>query len=326
MSNPLKAELLKQQFSKIVSVLIGHHIYEEYIHTDEVGWYYYIPKLGLKKNHPLIMNHYRGHLFMVIPTADWQDLLNDKVSVGDYINNSQWSYGWYWGGGSLLHGSFWQPLEKRGIHETLRIARYFEILGCRTHNRASGYTPDEERCKDCWVEHCPFSPFNKEDEKASWENEIQEKDARKELFKLVEERISQQFGFKAEACSPHGEKEGIWLFPGSLKDTVTVYLPQDSLVDLLYEPEKYDLSKLVDEWTVSVCVPSHYDGEKFFGAMRQPVEKGKESKMFAYDVWMTHCPSKIREWGLADLVPAPAKKQKKKKSLIDRLLNKASAS
>ena len=47
---------------------------------------------------------------------------------------------------------------------------------------------------------------------------------------------------------------------------------------------------------------------------------------FAYDVWMTHCPSKIREWGLADLVPAPAKKQKKKKSLIDRLLNKASAS
>ncbi len=319
-------EELRGILSNNVSPMVGFRIDPDDIHNDADGWYYYIPRYSLKRNHPLIMRHYRGPIFMVIPTEDWHDLESGNIRIAEYVKNSQWSYGWYWAGGTLLYGVFWQPLEEKGIHDTERIARYLEILGCRTCNRSSGHVPTEKECKDCWVEHCPYSPFSKEDEKASWENEVQEKDARKELLRLVSERLEKQFGFKVESCFPHGEKEGIWIFPGFKKDTVSVYLPQDVLIDLLYDPEQYNLSELVESWSIDVCVPWHYENYKFVGAVRKPVERGKESKMFAYDVWATHCPGKIREWGLADLVPAPAKKQKKKKSLIDRLLNKASAS
>ena len=107
------SDIIIQELSKQVSPLIGHNIGLDHIHTDEAGWYSYIPAKSLQANHPLVLNHYRGPLFMVIPFEDWEVLEKGTVSVQEYVESSIWSFGYYWGGGSILTGVYWQPLEKR---------------------------------------------------------------------------------------------------------------------------------------------------------------------------------------------------------------------
>ena len=63
-----------EELNKKVSEAIGCGIGVNHIHTDFEGWDYYIPAKSLQENHPLILNHYRGPLFMVIPYKDWERL------------------------------------------------------------------------------------------------------------------------------------------------------------------------------------------------------------------------------------------------------------
>ena len=246
---------LKQRLANTVSPLIGQTIKQEHIYTDEEGWHYYIPSKGLQKRHPLILNHYRGYLFMVIPTDDWKELESGTVSAINYIKYSHWNYGYYWGGGSMLFGVYWQPFEEKGIHDTLRIATYLEMLRCRTNYHSSRYLPTEEQCKDCWVEKCPFNQIDKKLNFSRFNEVYQERDFRKELFFLVKEKIQQQSGFKATACFTHGNNGGVWLLPNYEDNTVTVYLPRRLLIGLLYHPEKYDINAIVDSWDISVEDP-----------------------------------------------------------------------
>lgn len=316
----LQEALLKINLSAVVSPLIGRVIDEENIHTDEQGWYYYIPAKSLKKRHPLIMNHYRGPLFMVIPMDDWNELMEDKISVTDYVDESRWNFGYYWGGGSMLYGAYWMPIEEKGIHDTEKISRYLRILSCRTHNRASGYMPDEERCKNCSVEHCPFSPFAEKNAGASWDNELPEHDLRKDLFELIKNRIKKEFGFEAFDMLPHGEEDGIIMFPNFQKDHVQIYAPQSILVDMLYKEFREDLSQeLVDSWNVLVGIPWHMEKDQFVGASYELLPEGA-GKSDAYKIWQAKCPRTAREWELT--VPKQTDSRKTRISLFDRLFHR----
>lgn len=283
------SDIIIQELSKQVSPRIGHNIGLDHIHTDEVGWHSYIPAKSLQANHPLILNHYRGPLFMVIPFEDWKVLEKGTVSVQEYVESSIWSFGYYWGGGSILTGIYWQPLEeKEGIHNTEKISRYLSILSCRTNYVSSGYMPTEEQCKSCKIEKCPFSRFAPKTYGASWENEVRELDERKLFFKAVKERIEKQFeGLKVEGF---GIRDGcaISLFPYGIKNTVSVNLNQELLIDMLYHPGKHNIEEIANSLPVEICIPGYYKGKEYV-KQRYVVVPENADIQFCYDQW-------AREW------------------------------
>ena len=237
-----KRKQICNELSSYVSVLVGHDIDAKHVHSDKEGWSFYIPAKSLWENHPLIMCHYHGPIFIVIPYNDWEKLENEQVYVTEYVDNANWSYGYYWEGASLLNGVHWQPLENQpGIHDTKKIQRYLKILLCRTNLLVSGYKPDTEECVLCEVNHCPFSPCKSP--LASWDNEVQEVDDRVRLYGIVSKNLMKRFKFKTVNCFSH-QGNYILISPAYKKDTVMVYLPQSILIDLLYNPNSRDMLEL----------------------------------------------------------------------------------
>lgn len=286
---------MKNELNSIVSALIGHNIGVNHIHTDKDGWHYYIPAKSLQANHPLILNHYRGTLFMVIPLADWTKLENGDITVQDYVDNSVWSYGYYWGGGSMLRGVQWQPFEEKGIHDKKTISRYLTILKCRTNQTSLGYKPSEEKCMSCLIEHCPFSKCKAKCEKASWDNEIKEYDDRVLLFEAVKERIQKRFGLEAVNCYNQDE-DTICIFPSYSKDTVNVYLPKKILIDMMYNPGKYNIEETVDSMELQIGIPFHSTtNHEIVPSKRYPVAVDADVQM-CYDLWRKECPNCISNW------------------------------
>lgn len=277
---------IKTLFAELVSNKIGHSIGADHIHTDEKGWDYYIPSKKLQKNHPVILRHYRGPLFVVLPFADWKALEQDAMDVKAYIDNSVWSFGYFWGGGSLLGGVHWQPLEngKTGINDTQKISRYLTILKCRTHEYSSGYMPTNEYCSKCSVNHCPFSAYAPKSEGASWDNEVIEQDDRILFYTAVKERIQNEFGFKATSCMSHQRGDVICLYASYKADTVEVYLPEDLLIDMLYNPGKHDITRTANSLTFEAGIECHYDGDTYISSKQVAVPAGA-GKEFFYDYW-----------------------------------------
>jgi len=253
------AEEIGMRLSQIVSPLIGHTIGTEHIHTDINGWFYYIPEQSLQPKHPLILNHYRGPLFMVVPTEDWIAMENGDISAQEYVDTSYWNFGYFWGGGSLLGGVQWQPFEDgTGIHETEKISRYLSILSCRTHLRLSGYMPSDQKCRACAVDRCPFSPLEEKKTGASWDNEPQEKDDRVEFYKAVKARVEKEFGFKVTACLNHS-CDTIAVSPQFGRGEVRIDLPENLLIDMQYNPGKYDVDEQANNMDIVAAIPWHKD-------------------------------------------------------------------
>ena len=279
-----KSEVI-ERLSNIVSPLIGHTIGLDHIHTDENGWYYYIPAKSLQENHPLILNHYRGPLFMTIPFEDWKRLENEMVSIQEYVDNSVWSFGYYWGGGAMLDGVHWQPLEDgTGIHDTEKISRYLSILRCRTHHVSSGYMPSNETCEACPIEHCPFSKCEVKNAGASWKNEVQEVDDRKLFYRAVAKRIEERFGLKAVSCVVKKDKT-ISIYPGWEKNNVSVYLPEGILIDMLYNPGIYNIKELVNQLDFEVGIPWRFTENNEFVSTKQYTIPSDADVEFLYDHW-----------------------------------------
>ncbi len=246
----------------VISERIGHMIATDNVYTDETGWFYYIPQNSLKPNYPLIMNHYRGPLFVVIPLQDMKAIEDEKFTVVEYVNRAFWSYGYFWGGGPLLSGVYWQLIEggKAGINDKEKIERYLNILSCRTTFHSSGYMPSEKRCYDCKVESCPFSKFAEKNYDASWDKEVQEYDARVELYKSVSKRIREQFGLDAVSLMSHnGDEHNMKLYAGIEPGTVEVRLAQSLLIDMLYHPAMYDVDLVADSLAIEAAIKLDYD-------------------------------------------------------------------
>lgn len=238
----------KELFSARMKELVGRWVGANHIHSDEIGWDYYIPKQSLIENHPLLINHYRGSLMAVIPYKEYEQLENGTVDPVEYIDKAFWSYGYFWGGGSMLGGAFWQPLEEgTGIKNKEKIYRYLEILSCRTAHRSSGYSPKLETCIKCPVEKCPFSPHFD----FSWENEVEEKDWREQLCVEMQNRIARLFNLKVTSFICYTPDEADGRENACLKDSweegeVTLYLPAKVFVDILCNPGERDWKALAE--------------------------------------------------------------------------------
>lgn len=193
-------------FATELSALIGQHIGVEHIHASTEGRYYYIqaPKPGA----PMLLHHYRGAFFIDIHPDDFEDISSGKVSAYAYITSANWQVGYYWGGGSMVGGGYYQPLDLVGHRDEVR--RYLQILSCRGLQRTSSYIPTEKDCADCSVEKCPVSKYKRK----FWYGEMQEHDPRCELFIALVERLEQEYpgytlqGFLCLNNMPDGE---IWL-------------------------------------------------------------------------------------------------------------------
>ena len=234
----------KETFAEAVSARIGFRLGKDHTHSDEDGWYYYIQKESLTSYHPLLMMHYRQTLFAVIPYEEYKKVESGLIDPLDYIESSWWSFGYYWGGGSMIGGSFWQPLENVcGIHDTEKISRYLQILECRTAKRASGYNPTRSECMDCKVEKCPFSKVDAKNEGASWESEIAEHDYRRDMFSAVAERAK-----KVLEVNLHGvlcyDGDNALLIPNSYEESCMLYLPVSLTNDILYNPGERDWAQI----------------------------------------------------------------------------------
>lgn len=282
----MQSNELLEKLSNIVSPLIGRTIAVKHIHTDNFGWEYYIPEKSLQANHPLILNHYRGPLIMVIPFKDFELLQNEVITVEEYVNDSYWCFGYHWGGDSMLHGAKWQPLEEEpGIHNTEKIKRYLKILTCRTYERSSGHIPTTEECTQCFVERCPFSYYEPKYRDSSWENEVLEADDRIKFFEEVKVLIKEKFGLDALDCLNQKENS-ISLTPSYEKDSVTIFLPEYLLIDMLYNPGKYDIIETVNSLKLEIIVPAHVRDGKEYEAERFVVPDNltpDENVKFYYD-------------------------------------------
>lgn len=235
----------KQIFAGAISELAKYPLGIDHIHSDATpGWYYYITAESLVPNYPLLMMHYRGPLFAVIPVEDYQKLEEGADPI-EYINNAHWNYGYYWGGGSMIGGAFWQPLEEQvGINDTEKVSRYLNILSCRTHRHSSGYMPREEDCMRCRLENCPFSQFKNEG--TSWEEEVQEHDYRTDMFKAFAERAKSELGIKLRGLTSYSGENALVIPITYEKEECTLYLPVTLLNDILYHPGDRDWKQIAN--------------------------------------------------------------------------------
>lgn len=310
----------KEELSNKITELIGYHLGEDHIHNihaDGSGWHYYIQ--SLKPGYPVLAMHYRGPLMLALPYEDYCKLEAGEVTVDDYITRSHWNYGYYWGGGGLLSGAYWQPLEKEtGIHDTERISRYLTILDCRTNLISSGYRPTEECCQRCKLDatNCPFSSLN---QTGTWENEVREPDGRNELFKAVIQRVKDELGFDYVMVMSHGrQRDEVMLFPGYKPNSVDIYLHKELLNDLLYHPgDEYNCEALAKSFKIILGIPWQPDW-----ATPLP-DKVADKRAFCLNFWGDRMPKEEAEStpeGGALSMDADGANAPKKPTLLGRIM------
>lgn len=243
-----------EKFATELSELIGQHIGLDHIHPSTKGRFYYIqaPEAGS----PMLLHHYRGPFFIDIHPDDYDNLSSGKVSAHDYITSANWLVGYFWGGGSMIGGGYYQPLDIFSND----IRRYLKILSCRGHKSSCGYMPSEESCKYCFVEQCPFSQYK---QGGNWNAEISEFDPRVELFKALRVKFEQEnpgYAFKGFLCGNFPNDE-IRLYPNrryseNEKLSFTVYASADVIRSLLSrEIKPEDWTAYANSFKVSIFKP-----------------------------------------------------------------------
>ena len=172
-------------FAKELSNLVGQPITSQNIHANESGRFYYIQPT--KKGYPMLLHHYRGPFFVDMHPDDLADLLNGKIDAIQYITNANWQIGYFWGGGSMIGGGFYQPYDI--VKNKQETRRYFQILSCRGRRIASGHVPYKETCDQCFVDNCPFSKYKK----GNWEDELKEFDPRVSFLEALVKRFEAEY-------------------------------------------------------------------------------------------------------------------------------------
>lgn len=184
MNNNINVNVNVNNFATELSELVGQHIGLDHIHPSTEGRYYYIqaPKAGA----PMLLHHYRGPFVIDIHPDDFESISSGNISAHDYIMSANWQVGYYWGGGSMIGGGYYQPIDIIGRKDEVR--RYLQILSCRGYKQSGGYMPSEKNCAECSVENCPFSKYKE----GKWDVEMSESDPRVDLFNALRERFEQE--------------------------------------------------------------------------------------------------------------------------------------
>lgn len=187
--------------AELLTEVTGQKIQPENIHANAGGRFYYI-QAPLEKA-PMLLRHYRGCYFVDMHPNDYERLkYMPKDKVENYLKTANWQVGYFWGGGSMIHGGFYQPMDIVGRKDEVR--RYLKILACRSDYRSSGYIPKEEQCQKCSVANCPFSKYKVGD----WKDEIQENDPRLNFFKALQKRVKEEFGYNLGGITCSNEING----------------------------------------------------------------------------------------------------------------------
>ena len=117
----MKKEAIKKEIAKVVSQKAGLDIQSSNVHVN-VKRFYYIQEL--KPGYAYLLEHYQGPLIVEISQKDWDDLENDELSVTQFVNKTQWLYGYFLGQGSMINGGYYTPLEKEpGINQKDLISK-----------------------------------------------------------------------------------------------------------------------------------------------------------------------------------------------------------
>ncbi len=244
---------LARSLNAMVELHTGCKIGEQYITTDRFEFSSnYIPVGSLQPGKPVIISHYVGIRMIFIPHTDWDALNQRAITVEDYVNNSVWNYGYYWGINALHYGGvYWQPLEngKTGINDREKVRRYLTILRCRAHEKYRNESPMMIWCSDCYLEKCPMSVIHRKKLDASWEDEVKERNVRHELYEAVAYMLKERFDL--EVCGFGVSKQfdnypnNVYLHAGFSKGTVKLFISQAMFIDMMYRPEKYDVEKML---------------------------------------------------------------------------------
>ena len=238
MSKNKNIELLAEELSRI----IDRPLTPDHIHPVSKGRFYYTqaPLRGA----PMLMNHYRGSFFVDIHPDDFTEIESGAVSAHEYIYSANWLIGYYWAGGSMICGSYYQPFDIIGRNE--EVKRYFRILSCRRARFASGYVPSEERCNACPIVNCPFSKY----QEGNWENELKEDDPRMDFFNALRRRFEKEFpGYTFKGFYSHGKEDNViilspdWHYVKEAPFSFVVYASEDLIQALLMRtvnPKNWD--------------------------------------------------------------------------------------
>lgn len=121
---------------------------------------------------------------------DYNGIISGTIDAEKYVKSANWLVGYYFGGGSMVGGGYYQPIDI--VNHSAEVKRYLRILYCRSYAFSSGYRPTEDRCANCAIKNCPFS--SAECNRGNWEDEyIREEDSRPEVFNLLSKKFESQY-------------------------------------------------------------------------------------------------------------------------------------
>lgn len=265
-----------------VSALIGKGIMSEDVMSDKDGIYYYIPAQSLKN--PVVLEHYRGRLMMVLPVADCLEIEANNIDIDSYIQNSHWGFGYFRGGGSLIGGIKWKPFEI--TTKGKEINHFLNFWHCKVFQSVSGNTPGRV-CLNCKLDTCSVSDYKRNGD-AEMEYEIP--DDRCKFWGLLKERLEQELKLKGIMLLPQAKKY-ITLYPSMGEREVQVYAPETMLIRLLDEPGKHDVRELVEGLEIKLGIPALDENHE-----EKIMRVDENSAFFCYSVWRDECPQLVARW------------------------------
>ena len=188
--------------------LIGEKISPENIRINSQGRFYYTQAPA--PNAPQLMYHYRGFFFVDMHSDDYNKLETGEVNSNDYIYHANWLVGYYLGGGNMIKGAFYKPLNI--IENNEETKSYLTFISCKSKQNYFKYHPTQEDCKNCLLKTCPISQFK------SGENEfVNDYDPRKDFYHSLKLRFENEYpgcSFTGFICDEIPDNE-IWLYPNS---------------------------------------------------------------------------------------------------------------
>ena len=201
--------------------------------------FHYIPETDPGKPLILYYCYYLGNSFEVeINSDDWYNLKSGNVTPEDYVNNSNWYYGYLWDGGTIITGGYIQALENRaGIHDKEKILRYMTIISCRGDFLSNGYIPSKDGCFDCPVKDCPYSAMKKH-HLPMFVNILEAFDNRLAFYNAMKHYLKDEFGYTINGmcCSEGIDKGEIVLYRNVGERTFELYLGDSMIKELFYTP------------------------------------------------------------------------------------------
>jgi hypothetical protein len=102
----------------------------------------------------------------------------------------------------------------------------------------------------------------------SWDDEVQERHVRMELYEFLKEELKERFGLEVYSMGINRRlnetPKTIYLSSGYKPGTVKVSIAEKLFVDMMYHPEKYDIEKWMKKSKLVACVEEYSQERRNF--------------------------------------------------------------